>query len=62
MDSQDMLLWGERKTDKVFSEEERLAQLCQWGKEFGLDGFVRYDAMLPLIRILNHLTLTIGWR
>ncbi|KAF9072003.1 hypothetical protein BDP27DRAFT_1445989 [Rhodocollybia butyracea] len=43
MDSQDMLLWGERKTDKVFSEEERLAQLCQWGKEFGLDGFVRME-------------------
>ncbi|KIK71463.1 hypothetical protein GYMLUDRAFT_52541 [Collybiopsis luxurians FD-317 M1] len=43
MDSQDMLLWGERRAEKVFSEEERLAQLCNWGKQFRLDGFVRME-------------------
>ncbi|KAE9397444.1 hypothetical protein BT96DRAFT_1036046 [Gymnopus androsaceus JB14] len=59
MDGQDMLLWGERKTDKVFSEEERLAQLCQWGKEFGLDGFVSevmlcdFEAGVELVSFLQ---------
>ncbi|KAJ3839248.1 hypothetical protein F5878DRAFT_535967 [Lentinula raphanica] len=43
MDSQDILLWGERKAEMVFSEEERLDQLCKWGSEFGLDGFVRME-------------------
>lgn len=43
MDSQDMLLWGGRKAEKVFSEEERLEQLCRWGEQFGLDGFVRME-------------------
>ncbi|KAF5383987.1 hypothetical protein D9757_006956 [Collybiopsis confluens] len=43
MDSQDLLLWGERKADKVFSEVERLELLCKWGKQFDLDGFVRME-------------------
>ncbi|KAJ4470955.1 hypothetical protein J3R30DRAFT_1142612 [Lentinula aciculospora] len=43
MDSQDILLWGERRADRVFSEEERLEQLCKWGRQFGMDGFVRME-------------------
>ncbi|KAJ3813863.1 hypothetical protein F5876DRAFT_34179 [Lentinula aff. lateritia] len=43
MDSQDILLWGGRKAEMVFSEEERLDQLCKWGREFDMDGFVRME-------------------
>ncbi|KAJ3995590.1 hypothetical protein F5050DRAFT_273291 [Lentinula boryana] len=43
MDSQDIVLWGERRADRVFSEEERLEQLCKWGRKFELDGFVRME-------------------
>ncbi|GAW04050.1 protein [Lentinula edodes] len=43
MDSQDILLWGGRKAEMVFSEEERLNQLCKWGREFEMDGFVRME-------------------
>jgi hypothetical protein len=42
MDSQDILLWGEIKPDWTFHERKRVDELCQWGREFGLDGFVRY--------------------
>ncbi|ESK93244.1 hypothetical protein Moror_14595 [Moniliophthora roreri MCA 2997] len=45
LDVQDLLLWGERKDDKAFSENERLAELCEWVKQkgLGLDGFVRME-------------------
>ncbi|KAJ3887418.1 hypothetical protein GG344DRAFT_55716 [Lentinula edodes] len=43
MDSQDILLWGGRRAEMVFSEEERLNQLCKWGREFEMDGFVRME-------------------
>ncbi len=41
LDSQDILLWGETKPEWTFNERERIDQLCQWGKAFNLDGFVR---------------------
>ncbi|KAH9056824.1 hypothetical protein EDB87DRAFT_1812587 [Lactarius vividus] len=41
MDSQDVILWGRPQPDKVFSERERIEALCDWGRPFGLDGFVR---------------------
>lgn len=41
MDSQDILLWGEIKPEWTFQERKRIDELCQWGKELGLDGFVR---------------------
>ncbi|EEB90012.1 hypothetical protein MPER_11839, partial [Moniliophthora perniciosa FA553] len=45
LDVQDLLLWGERKDDKAFSESERLEELCKWVKQkgLGLDGFVRME-------------------
>ncbi|KAL0069445.1 hypothetical protein AAF712_003470 [Marasmius tenuissimus] len=44
MDVQDLLLWGEARDDKAFSEGERLEMLCQeWGRPFGFDGFVRME-------------------
>ncbi|KAH8977204.1 hypothetical protein EDB86DRAFT_2863081 [Lactarius hatsudake] len=50
LDSQDVLLWGRPRPDKIFSEIERIEALCEWGKPLGLDGFVRmafhFEAMI----------------
>ena len=43
MDTQDLLAWGKVNETKVFAERERLYNLCRWGKEFGIDGFVRME-------------------
>jgi len=43
MDSQDVVAWGRPRPDKRFSERERLEALCEWGRPFGLDGFVRME-------------------
>ncbi|KAH9177286.1 hypothetical protein EDB89DRAFT_1533163 [Lactarius sanguifluus] len=43
MDSQDVILWGRPQPDKYFSERERIKALCDWGRPFGLDGFVRME-------------------
>ena len=41
MDSQDVLAWGEVKPEWTFEERKRLDYLCEWGKQYGIDGFVR---------------------
>jgi len=41
MDSQDIVAWGSLQPDKYISERERINALCDWGRPFGLDGFVR---------------------
>ena len=41
MDSQDIVAWGRIRPDKYFAERDRIKALCDWGKQFGLDGFVR---------------------
>ena len=41
MDSQDVVAWGKPEPEKYVSEFERINALCNWGKPFGLDGFVR---------------------
>ncbi|KAF7298323.1 hypothetical protein MKEN_01356900 [Mycena kentingensis (nom. inval.)] len=41
MDTQDIVAWGQILPDRFFDEEERLDDLCRWGKQFGVDGFVR---------------------
>ena len=46
MDSQDIVAWGKIRPDKYFSEWDRIEALCDWGKPFGLDGFVRMEANL----------------
>jgi hypothetical protein len=43
MDSQDVILWGRSQPDKFNSERERIDALCDWGRPFGLDGFVRME-------------------
>lgn len=41
MDSQDIVTWGNIAPDRWFDERTRIKALCAWGKQFGLDGFVR---------------------
>ncbi|KAF7440189.1 hypothetical protein PC9H_000533 [Pleurotus ostreatus] len=43
MDSQDIVAWGKIKPDWTFSERRRIEDLCEWGKMFDLDGFVRME-------------------
>ena len=41
MDSQDVLAWGEVKPEWTNEERKRIDSLCEWGKQYGIDGFVR---------------------
>ncbi|KAG6915814.1 hypothetical protein DXG01_009688 [Tephrocybe rancida] len=43
MDSQDIVLWGKVRRDSTGHERERIDELCAWGKQFGVDGFVRME-------------------
>ncbi|KAI0063263.1 hypothetical protein BV25DRAFT_408727 [Artomyces pyxidatus] len=42
-DTQDILIWGKPRPDKVMAEQERITGICEWGKQYGLDGFVRME-------------------
>ncbi|KAI0057922.1 hypothetical protein BV25DRAFT_1830679 [Artomyces pyxidatus] len=42
-DTQDILIWGRPRPDKVSAEQERITGLCEWGEQYGLDGFVRME-------------------
>ena len=60
LDSQDVIAWGRPQPDKYFSEKERIKALCDWGRPFGLDGFVRMEFHLcvhaistPLLWVLT---------
>ena len=39
MDTQDLIAWGGPGDHN--NEWQRIEDLCQWGKNFGVDGFVR---------------------
>ena len=41
MDSQDVLVWGEVRRKWLFEEDKRLGDLCKWGEQYGIDGYVR---------------------
>jgi hypothetical protein len=47
MDMQDIVVWGEPRPERFLDESDRIVDFCTWGKEFGIDGFVRLDA-IPL--------------
>ncbi|KZT66128.1 hypothetical protein DAEQUDRAFT_696085 [Daedalea quercina L-15889] len=48
VDTQDILIWGElgrnAGREPGPGEHDRLADACEWGKDFGVDGFVRMEA------------------
>ncbi|KAF7360878.1 hypothetical protein MSAN_01117500 [Mycena sanguinolenta] len=43
LDMQDLLIWGKVDPARWVDERERLDDLCAWGNDFGLDGFVRME-------------------
>ncbi|KAF8903731.1 hypothetical protein CPB84DRAFT_1677756 [Gymnopilus junonius] len=43
MDSQDLVVWKEVKPQWAFREGERIVRLCDWGKKYEIDGFVRME-------------------
>ncbi|KAI0270728.1 hypothetical protein BC834DRAFT_529900 [Gloeopeniophorella convolvens] len=43
LDSQGVVAWGEVLPGKYSSDRERIVALCDWGKQYDLDGFVRME-------------------
>ncbi|KAF7358633.1 hypothetical protein MSAN_01202000 [Mycena sanguinolenta] len=43
VDTQDLLIWGKVDPARWLDERARLDDLCAWGKEFRLDGFLRME-------------------
>lgn len=41
MDIVDLLIWGEFDERRVWDEYPRITALCEWGKRWGIDGYVR---------------------
>ena len=41
MDAQDLIVWGESRPENVVEELQRIKDLCEWVKKFGVDGIVR---------------------
>ena len=50
LDAQDIVIWGKVRPDMIRNKFVRIQELCKWGKQFKLDGFVRYlfQLFLPL--------------
>ncbi|KAJ7171507.1 hypothetical protein C8R46DRAFT_1175711 [Mycena filopes] len=43
MDVQDLLVWGTVDPKRWVDERARIDDLCAWGKEFGIDGYLRME-------------------
>jgi hypothetical protein len=41
--SQEVVIWGKPRPDLPIIDYERIRLLCEWGKPFGLDGFIRME-------------------
>lgn len=42
-DTSDLLLWGKVRPEMLMMEWERAVELCEWGKRWNLDGFIRME-------------------
>ncbi|TFK26769.1 hypothetical protein FA15DRAFT_686237 [Coprinopsis marcescibilis] len=49
MDAQDLIVWGDVDPDRLFKEDERINRLCEWGKQYKLDGFLRMQANFEIM-------------
>ncbi|KAH7928226.1 hypothetical protein BV22DRAFT_1083295 [Leucogyrophana mollusca] len=70
LDSQDIVAWGELRPDRAYDDYGRIKDLCAWGEQYDLDGFVRmeidFEVMLcnftsgvEVVSFLNLATLKI---
>ncbi|EFI27973.1 hypothetical protein CC1G_14465 [Coprinopsis cinerea okayama7 len=72
MDSQDLIVWGEVKDEflRLFDEKSRIEGLCEWGRKYGLDGFLRmepdFEVMVcdftDALQVASASNLIPGWR
>jgi hypothetical protein len=63
MDAQDLLIWGKARPDMIWNEEGRIQELCKWGEQFKLDGFVRYRFhYFRSLDVFTHGALPPGWK
>ncbi|KAG2076630.1 hypothetical protein BDR04DRAFT_1149074 [Suillus decipiens] len=49
MDTQDIIAWGEPRPERSFDESDRINDLCIWGKEFRINGFVRMEMSFEIM-------------
>lgn len=69
MDTQDLIAWGEPQPERFFDERDRINNLCTWGKEFGIHGFVRMEMSFEImlcdfttdVEVVSFVHLTIPW-
>ncbi|KIJ89708.1 hypothetical protein K443DRAFT_51554, partial [Laccaria amethystina LaAM-08-1] len=68
MDSQDITVWGQVKPEWTWNERKRINDLCEWGRKFGLDGFMRMEVDFEImlcdfangVEVVSHLNLDPG--
>ena len=41
LDTQDTLIWGGPQLNRTLDEWRRAQDICEWGKKYDIDGFVR---------------------
>jgi methionine synthase I (cobalamin-dependent) len=51
VDTQNFLAWGHIGNQTVFEEPALLNGLCEWGKAFNIDGYVRMEMSLYVLPI-----------
>ncbi|KAG8747754.1 hypothetical protein FRC10_011883 [Ceratobasidium sp. 414] len=49
MDTQDLLVWGRVHNNTMLAERQRILDLCEWGKDFGIDGYVRMEMSFEIM-------------
>ncbi|KAI5995278.1 hypothetical protein F5J12DRAFT_922472 [Pisolithus orientalis] len=49
LDSQDILTWGDVRPDLSIDDLGRIASLCDWGREYNVDGFVRMEMSFEIM-------------
>ena len=58
MDVIDLLIWNEFDEGRIWDEYARITALCEWGKKWGVDGYVRCVTLIYIHgRIFGRLTL-----
>lgn len=51
VDSQDVVAWNRVIPQDFKNEPQRIADLCRWGENFGIQGFVRYALSLVHVQL-----------
>ncbi|KAJ8582871.1 hypothetical protein M405DRAFT_867487 [Rhizopogon salebrosus TDB-379] len=53
LDSQDIIAWGELRPDWWTREQQRIEDLCKWGAPYAIDGYVRMEMDLYVLRFAS---------